>query len=47
MSTSKQFQPAARRRGELHRADGDRQVGQAMGARRAAMTREMRRRGRA
>ena len=32
MSTSKQSQPAARRRGELHRADGNRQVGHAMGA---------------
>jgi hypothetical protein len=32
MSTSKQSQPAARRRGELHRADGNRQVGQAIGA---------------
>lgn len=34
MSTSKQSQAAARRRGELHRADGDRRVAQAMGARR-------------
>ena len=34
MTTSKQSQPAARRRGELHRADGDRQVAQFMGARR-------------
>jgi hypothetical protein len=34
MSTSKQSQPAARRRGELHRAIGDRQVAQSMGARR-------------
>ena len=32
MSTSKQSQPAARRRGELHRADGNRQVGHAIGA---------------
>ena len=47
MTTSKQSQPAARRRGELHHANGDRQVAQAMGARRAAVTREMRRRGRA
>ena len=28
MTTSKQSQPAARRRGELHRANGDRQVAQ-------------------
>ena len=34
MTTSKQSQPAAGRRGELHRANGDRQVGQAIGARR-------------
>jgi hypothetical protein len=34
MTTSKQSQPAARRRGELHRAIGDRQVGKAIGARR-------------
>ena len=34
MSTSEQSQPAARRRGELHRSNGDRQVGQVMGARR-------------
>jgi hypothetical protein len=32
MSTGKQPQPAARRRGELHRAIGDRQVGHAIGA---------------
>jgi hypothetical protein len=32
MSTSKRSQPAARRRGELHRADGNRQVGHAIGA---------------
>jgi hypothetical protein len=32
MSTSKQSQPEARRRGELHRADGNRQVGHAVGA---------------
>ena len=32
MSTGKQSQPAARRRGELHRADGNRQVGHAVGA---------------
>jgi hypothetical protein len=32
MSTSKQSQPAARRRGELHRADGNRQVGHVIGA---------------
>jgi hypothetical protein len=32
MSTSKQSQPPARRRGELHRADGNRQVGHAIGA---------------
>ena len=32
MSTGKQSQPAARRRGELHRADGNRQVGHAIGA---------------
>ena len=32
MSTSKQSQPAARRRGEVHRADGNRQVGHAIGA---------------
>ena len=37
--TTKQSQPAARRRGELHRANGDRRVAQAMGARRAATTR--------
>jgi hypothetical protein len=40
---TKQSQPAARRRGELHRAHGDRRVAQAMGARRAAMTKDMRR----
>jgi hypothetical protein len=34
MTTSKRSQPAARRRGELHRANGDRRVAQAMGARR-------------
>jgi hypothetical protein len=34
MTTSKQSQPAARRRGELHRANGDRQVAQAIGAHR-------------
>jgi hypothetical protein len=34
MTTSKQSQPAARRRGELHHANGDRQVAQFMGARR-------------
>ena len=34
MTTGKRSQPAARRRGELHRANGDRQVAQAMGARR-------------
>jgi hypothetical protein len=34
MTTSKRSQPAARRRGELHRANGDRQVARAMGARR-------------
>lgn len=32
--TTKQSRPAARRRGELHRANGDRRVAQAMGARR-------------
>jgi hypothetical protein len=32
MSTGKQSQPAARRRGELHRADGNRQVGHPIGA---------------
>jgi hypothetical protein len=32
MTAGKQFQPAARRRGELHRADGNRQVGHAVGA---------------
>ncbi len=34
MTPSKRSQPAARRRGELHRANGDRQVARAMGARR-------------
>jgi hypothetical protein len=34
MTTGKRSQPAARRRGELHRANGDRQVAQFMGARR-------------
>jgi hypothetical protein len=34
MSAKKQSQPAARRRGGLHRAHGDRQVGQAITARR-------------
>lgn len=34
MTTGKQSQPAARRRGELHYANGDRQVAQVMGARR-------------
>ena len=34
MTTSKQSQPAARRRGELHHANGDRQVAQSIGARR-------------
>jgi hypothetical protein len=33
MSTNKQSQSAARRRGELHHATGDRQVGQAIRAR--------------
>jgi hypothetical protein len=34
MTTSKQSQRPARRRGELHRANGDRRVAQALGARR-------------
>ena len=34
MTTSRQSQPAARRRGELHHANGDRQVAQSIGARR-------------
>ena len=34
MTTRKQSQAAARRRGELHHANGDRQVARAMGARR-------------
>jgi hypothetical protein len=34
MTAGKRSQPAARRRGELHRANGDRQVAQSMGARR-------------
>ena len=46
MTAGKRSQPAARRRGELHRADGNRQVGHAIGAA-SRMTREMRRRGRA
>jgi hypothetical protein len=33
-TSSKRSRPAARRRGELHRANGDRQVAQAMGAHR-------------
>jgi hypothetical protein len=32
MSIGKRSQPAARRRGELHRADGNRQVGHTIGA---------------
>jgi hypothetical protein len=47
MSASKQSQAAARRRGELHRADGDRRVAQAMGARRAGDKGTLRRPGRA
>jgi hypothetical protein len=34
MTASKQSQPAARRRGELHHADGDRRVSLTIGAHR-------------